>query len=308
MSKLTLIVMATGIGSRYGGLKQIDPIGPSGEIIIDYSVYDALNAGFAKVVFVIKEEIEATFRKRVGRAIEKRCETVYVLQRIEDVPAGFTAPPARRKPWGTAYAMLSCKDAVDSPFAVINADDFYGRTSFYTLLDHLKGAQNHDGVLDCCMVGYDLKKTLSEHGHVTRGLCKVDQNGFLVRIDERPRIRRFGEVAKYSEDGEHWTSIDKGAVVSVNMWGFTPGLFFELEARFPRFLREKRDEIKTAEFLLPAVVGEMLNEKRARVKVLSTNERWFGVTYQQDRSRAKEAIADLIQRGVYPERLWGGGD
>lgn len=304
MPKPTLVVLAAGIGRRYGGLKQLDPIGPNGEIIIDYSIYDALNAGFGKVVFVIKQDIEEALRERVGKTIEKRCETAYVFQRIGDVPEGFEAPPDRQKPWGTAHATLSCKNVVHSPFAVINADDFYGRSSYQTLCDYLKNAQDRGGVYDYSMVGYVLENTLTEHGHVARGVCTVDQDGFLVEIHERTRIEKFGEISKYTEGGEHWVEIPKGSIVSMNMWGFTPSLFSELEARFPRFLQKNSDNIQKAEYFLPDVVDDLLKETRATVKVLSTNERWYGVTYQQDKPRVKQAIRDLIRRGVYPENLW----
>lgn len=304
MPKPTLVVLAAGIGSRYGGLKQIEPLGPNGEIIIDYSIYDALNAGFGKVVFVIKQDIEEALRERVGKTIEKRCETAYVFQRIGDVPEGFEAPPDRQKPWGTAHATLSCRNVVHSPFAVINADDFYGRSSYQTLCDYLKNAQDRGGVYDYSMVGYVLENTLTEHGHVARGVCTVDQDGFLVEIHERTRIEKFGEISKYTEGGEHWVEIPKGSIVSMNMWGFTPSLFSELEARFPRFLQKNSDNIQKAEYFLPDVVDDLLKETRATVKVLSTNERWYGVTYQQDKPRVKQAIRDLIRRGVYPEDLW----
>jgi len=302
--KPTLVVLAAGIGRRYGGLKQLDPIGPNGEIIIDYSIYDALNAGFGKVVFVVKQEIEEAVRERVGRAIEKRCETAYVMQRIGDLPEGFEAPPERQKPWGTAHATLSCKNVVHSPFGVINADDFYGRYSYKTLCDYLKNARDRHGVYDYSMVGYVLENTLTEHGHVARGVCTVDQDGFLVEIHERTRIEKFGEISKYTEGGEHWVEIPKGSIVSMNMWGFTPSLFSELEARFPRFLQKNSDNIQKAEYFLPDVVDDLLKETRATVKVLSTNERWYGVTYQQDKPRVNQAIRDLIRRGVYPENLW----
>lgn len=304
MPKPTLVVLAAGIGRRYGGLKQLDPIGPNGEIIIDYSIYDALNAGFGKVVFVVKQEIEEAVRERVGRAIEKRCETAYVMQRIGDLPEGFEAPPERQKPWGTAHATLSCKNVVHSPFGVINADDFYGRYSYKTLCDYLKNARDRHGVYDYSMVGYVLENTLTEHGHVARGVCTVDQDGFLVEIHERTRIEKFGEISKYTEGGEHWVEIPKGSIVSMNMWGFTPSLFSELEARFPRFLQKNSDNIQKAEYFLPDVVDDLLKETRATVKVLSTNERWYGVTYQQDKPRVNQAIRDLIRRGVYPENLW----
>jgi hypothetical protein len=305
MSKPTLVVMAAGIGSRYGGLKQIDPIGPNGEIIIDYSIYDALNAGFGKVVFVIKEDVKEAFREKVGKTIEKRCETTYVFQKIENVPEGFEVPPGRRKPWGTGHATLSCRNVVHSPFAMINADDFYGRSSYQTLCDYLKNARDRDEVYDYCMIGYVLESTLTEHGHVARGVCTVSQGGYLAEIHERRRIEKFGEIAKYTEDGENWIEIPEGSVASMNIWGFTPSLFSELEARFPQFLQKNSDRIQKAEYFLPDVVGDLLKEKRATVKVLATNERWFGVTYQQDKPRVKRAIGDLIRRGVYPENLWG---
>jgi hypothetical protein len=305
MSNPTLVVMAAGIGSRYGGLKQTDSVGPNGEIIIDYSIYDALNAGFGRVVFVIQKDIEEAFRQRVGRTIEKRCETTYVFQKMEDVPEGFEVPPGRQKPWGTGHATLSCRNVVHSPFAVINADDFYGRSSYQTLCDYLRSAQDYDGVGNYCMVGYMLKNTLTEHGHVARGVCMVNQDGFLVEIRERTRIEQFGQIVKYTEDGETWVEIPGESVVSMNMWGFTPSLFPELEARFRHFLQENRDNIQRAEYFLPDVVGDLIRENKARVRVLSTNERWFGVTYKQDKPRVKQAIRDLIRQGVYPENLWG---
>jgi hypothetical protein len=302
--KPTLVVMAAGIGNRYGGLKQIDPVGPNGEIIIDYSIYDALNAGFSKVVFVIKKDIEEAFRERVGRTIEERCETVYVFQRIENVLKGFKVPLNRQKPWGTAHATLSCRDVVHSPFAVLNADDFYGRSSYQILCNYLKNAQDCDGVYDYCMVGYVLENTLTEHGHVARGVCTVNQDGYLVEIHERRRIKKFGEIAKYTEDGEDWVEIPKGSIVSMNMWGFTPSLFPELEARFPQFLQKNSDNIEKAEYFLPNVVDDLLKEEKARVRVLATDEKWVGVTYRQDRPRVEHVIRELIRRGVYPENLW----
>ncbi len=305
MFKPTLVVLAAGIGSRYGGLKQIDPVGPSGEIILDYSIYDALEAGFGRVVFVISEALEEAFRERVGKTIERRCETTYVFQRLEDVPAGVQVPPDRRKPWGTAHATLACRDVVKTSFAVINADDFYGRSAYQVLGNYLGNAQDRDGVYDYCMVGYRLENTLTEHGHVARGVCTVNEDGYLVEIHERTRIERFGDVAKYTEDGENWVEIPKESPVSMNMWGFTPSLFAELEARFPHFVHENQHSIHKAEFFLPEVIGDLLRERRARVKVLPANERWFGVTYQQDKPRVKQAVQNLIGRGVYPRNLWG---
>lgn len=304
MPKPTLVVMAAGIGSRYGGFKQIDPIGPHGEIIIDYSVYDALQAGFGQVVFVIKADLEEAFRERTSRTIEKHCETAYLLQSLDDLPAGFEVPPNRQRPWGTAHAALSCRDVVHTPCAVINADDFYGPSAYRILYDYLQNAQDGDGVYDYCMVGYVLENTLTEHGHVARGVCRVDRDGYLVEINERTRVQKFGARTKYTLDGERWVDIPQGSIVSMNMWGFTPSVFSELATRFPRFLRENSANIDTAEFFLPEIVGDMVVDKRATVKVLTTTERWFGVTYQQDKPYVAQAIQDLIRRGVYPENLW----
>jgi NDP-sugar pyrophosphorylase family protein len=301
----TLVVMAAGMGSRYGGLKQIDPVGPNGEIILDYSVYDALKAGFGRVVFVIKEEIEQVFRERVGKTIEKQCETAYVFQRLDDVPEGFEVPAERQKPWGTAHATLTAKHVIDVPFAVINADDFYGQSSYQVLGDYLRNAQDRDGICDYCMVGFVLRNTLTEHGHVARGVCRVDVDGYLVGIRELTQIEASGNDARYTEDGETWAELPGESVVSMNMWGFTPSLFSELEAHFLPFLRENDDDILKAEYFLPEAVGELVAEGKATVRVLPTDEQWFGVTYQQDRLRVKRTIQDLVGRGVYPDNLWG---
>jgi hypothetical protein len=303
MTKPALIVLAAGLGSRYGGLKQVEPVGPNGELIIDYSVYDALQAGFGRVVFVIKEDIEDVFRRTIGQRIEERCETLYVFQKL-DVPSGFSLPPGRVKPWGTAHATLSCCSVVHTPFAVINADDFYGHSAYQALSAHLAGAQDRAGRGDYCMVGYLLENTVTEHGYVARGICTVDPRGYLVEIHERTRIESFDDAIKYTEDGQHWVEVPRGTIASMNMWGFTPGFFDELEARFPLFLEANSHNLLKAEFFLPEVVGELIREGRATVKVLPANERWFGVTYQEDRPRVKQAVQDLIHRGVYPERLW----
>jgi hypothetical protein len=305
MSKPALVVLAAGIGSRYGGLKQIDPVGPNDELIIDYSIYDALRAGFGKVVFVINERIEQAFREQVGKTIERQCETAYVCQKLEDVPPGFQVPANRRKPWGTAHATLVCKDVVDTNLAVINADDFYGRTSYEVLCQYLGQARDHVAVHEYCMVGFSLLNTLTEHGNVARGVCAVDEDGFLVEIHERTRIQQFGRVAKYTENGEAWIEIPHDSVASMNIWGFTPSLFAGLEARFGRFLQDNTANIEKAEFFLSEAVGDMVREGQARVRVLPTADRWSGVTYQQDRPRVKQGIQDLIRQGVYPANLWG---
>ena len=303
MSNPTLVVMAAGIGSRYGGLKQLDPIGPNGEIIIDYSIYDAIKAGFKKVVFIIRKDIEAPFREKVGRSIEERVDTVYVYQELHNVPPGFKILENRTKPWGTAHAILCCKDVIDSPFAVINADDFYGVSSYKILCEYLKNAKDKNGVYNYCVVGYILNNTLSEHGHVARGVCSVNEDGYLSEITERIKIQKFGGDVRYTEDGSNWVEIANDSIVSMNMWGFTPGLFFELETRFYEFLNKNLNQPK-AEYLLPTVIGELIKEDKAEVKVLPTEEKWFGVTYREDILKVREAIIRLIDTGIYPEKLW----
>lgn len=296
--------MAAGLGSRYGGLKQIDPVGPHNATILDYAVYDALNAGFDKVVFVISKRIEADFRERFGRTIEKHGDIVYVFQRLEDVPASFVIPPGRKKPWGTAHAVLGCKDVVTTPFAVINADDFYGRAAFQALHTFLQTAHDSASTYNYSMVGYILGNTLTEHGYVSRGVCSVDANGFLQEINERTRIEKFGTDARFTEDGVTWTTISGRSTVSMNIWGFTPSLFREIETRFPNFLDRNRDNLLKAEFYLPNLIGHLIHEGKAQVKVLTTDAKWFGITYKQDKARVEQAIRALIAAGIYPERLW----
>ena len=306
MVKLTVVVMAAGVGSRYGGPKQLEPIGPTGETFSDYSVYDALKAGFEKVVFILSQEVEEAFRNLVGKRIERRCETEYVIQRLEDLPPGFAVPKGRKKPWGTAHAILCCKGAVDSPFAVVNADDFYGRGAFESMARYLSEMGDDAETLKGCLVAYRVERTLSKHGPVTRGVCEVDEKSYLVRIEERHRVQRFDDgKIRYSDDGEHWIQVPPDTIVSMNMWGFTPAIFPELEARFPRFLEDHRDDIETAEFLLPEVVGELVREGLMRVWVLPTDEQWFGITYREDREEARKRVQELIAWGLYPERLWG---
>jgi hypothetical protein len=298
--------MAAGIGSRYGGLKQMDPVGPSGEIIIDYSMYDALRAGFERVVFIIRRDIEEAFREKVGRNLEGRAEVEYVFQDLADVPEGFSVPDTRKKPWGTGHAVRSARGKLDGNFAVINADDYYGASSYATLCDYLTTAEDSGGVGDYCLVGYVLWNTLSDHGHVARGVCGADGGGFLTEIHERTRIQKFGEAARFSEDdGETWTDVPRDSLVSMNMWGFTPGYIDALEARFPEWLERNIGEAKT-EFFVPVMVGDMIAEGVARVKVLPTDEKWFGVTYRDDAPAVKAAIRGLVAAGVYPADLWGG--
>jgi dTDP-glucose pyrophosphorylase len=299
-----LVVMAAGIGSRYGGLKQVDPIGPGGEIVIDYAVYDALRAGFEQVIFVIRREIEDVFREKIGGKIEKRVETAYVFQELDDLPPGFQLPENRKKPWGTGHAVLSCRDVIDRPFAVINADDFYSFQAFQDLANYLHHASDQNGVYDFAMVGYALSNTLSEHGSVARGVCQVSVSGYLEGIQERTRIEpREGQIM-YTENGADWTPLSADSIVSMNMWGFTPSMITELAARFPIFLQKNAANIEKAEYFLPSVVNDLLQEGKARVRVLPVKEKWYGVTYPQDRAAVQEAVRELVRRGLYPENLW----
>ncbi len=304
MIKPTLVVMAAGMGSRYGGLKQIDPVGPNGEIIMDYSIYDALKAGFGKVVFIIKEERKKDFHEKIGEKIEKLVETEYVFQKLEDLPEGFKVPEGRIKPWGTAQAVLCCKNAVNTPFAVINADDFYGASTFKAIHDYLVNAKDSKDFYDYSMVGFLLENTLTDHGHVARGICTVDSEGYLKEIHERTQIKKFGCEAKYTEDNNTWIQIPLESTVSMNIWGFTPSFFSALEARFPKFLEGIKENPLKAEYFLPSVVDSLIAEGKARVKVLNTKEQWHGVTYQEDKPLVKEAIRKLIEKGIYPEKLW----
>ncbi len=303
-TSLALVVLAAGIGSRYGGLKQMDPVGPSGEIIIDYSVYDALAAGFNKVVFIISEAIQEAFRERIGSALEGQVETAYIIQRQDDLPAGWTVPPERKKPWGTAHAAMAARTAVDGPFCVINADDFYGRNAYAAIADYLTRPAA-DSPTDYCMVGYRLGNTLTEHGHVARGICTVDAAGYLVGVRERTHIERHGDAARHINDDGTTVDLPLDAIVSMNMWGFRPALFDALQARFARFLERNRADLSKVEFYLSDVVGDMVADGEARVRVLPTEEVWHGVTYAQDKPRVHAAVRDLVRRGVYPENLWG---
>lgn len=301
----TLIVMAGGIGSRYGGLKQVDPIGPNGEIILDYAIYDALRAGFGKVVFLIRKDIEEIFRAKIGRTVEQHVETVYAFQELSNVPPGFIVPEERKKPWGTAHAVLSCKAFVHEPFAVINADDFYGPSAFQSLVSYLRSASDRPKqAYDYSMVGYVLQNTLSENGSVARGICQLTPDGYLARINERTRIQPVDGQVKYIENGVDWITLPPESITSMNLFGFTPSIFTELENRFPVFLKKNQENILKAEFFLPEVVNQLLEEGKARVKVLPTGEKWFGVTYPEDRPYVQEAIRELIQRGRYPQNLW----
>ena len=297
-----LVVLAAGMGSRYGGLKQLDPVVPGGEIVLDYSVFDALRAGFTRVVFVIRRDIEAAFRARIGARFEARIDVAYVFQELQDVPDGCVVPGERVKPWGTGHAVLAVRDAVTGPFAVVNADDFYGPASFRSLAGELQARR---GPTDYAMVAFRLDRTLSEHGTVSRGVCTVDSDGRLEDVDERTAIGRKADRIVYtaSDGTEH--RLTGREPVSMNMWGFNPSVFGYLSAHFRAFLQHSRDDPK-AEFFLPAVINALIQSGEIRVTVLHSEENWFGVTYREDKAEAMRNIRDRIDRGEYPERLWEG--
>jgi len=303
-NKTTLVIMAAGMGSRYGGLKQIDPVGPNGEIIMEYSIYDAIRAGFSKVVFIIKKEIEDVFRDVIGKKIESLIDVEYVYQKIDNLPKGFSVPEGRVKPWGTGHAVLSAKDAVKTPFAVINADDFYGAETYKLLNNFLSANQDSQDKYKYCMVGFVIENTLTENGHVARGVCNVDKDGNLVDIHERIKIMKFGDDTKYTEDDQNWVVIPKGSVVSMNTWGFNQSIFKELEEGFPVFLENSKNNIIKAEYFLPSVVDNLIKAGKADVKVLSTTDRWYGVTYQEDKPNVKKSIGDMVKSQKYPQNLW----
>ena len=303
-NKTTLVIMAAGMGSRYGGLKQIDPVGPSGEIIMEYSIYDAIKAGFSKVVFIIKKEIEDTFRAVIGKKIEGFVDVEYVYQSIDNVPQGFSVPMGRTKPWGTGHAVLSAKGAVKTPFAVINADDFYGANTYKLLNSFLSSNRDLDNKYKYCMVGFVIENTLTENGYVARGVCNVDKVGNLIDIHERTKIMKFGDETKYTEDDKSWIVIPQGCIVSMNTWGFNQSVFNELEEKFPIFLKDSKENILKAEYFLPTVVDGLIKAGNTDVRVLSTLDKWYGVTYQEDKPVVKKAIGDMVQSQIYPQNLW----
>ena len=294
----TLLVLAAGMGSRYGGLKQIDPVGPAGETIIDYSIFDALRAGFGKLVFVIRKDIEQQFREIVGARFEKRVAVEYVFQALEDIPPRFTVPAGRTKPWGTTQAILLAADAVHEPFAAINADDFYGAESYRELARHLTS-----GSADYAMVGFILRNTLSDFGSVARGVCQVSGDSYLEHIVELTKIERDGNGARNTAPDGTVTKLSGDEPVSLNYWGFTPRVFDQLRTRFEKFLETSASDLK-AECYIPMTVGELVQAGEARVKVLHSSDPWFGVTYREDRPRVVESIRGLIAAGQYPEKLW----
>lgn len=354
MKKPILVIMAAGMGSRYGGLKQIDPVDEQGDIIVDFSVYDAVRAGFGKVIFIIKEENDAVFRQTVASHFKDAVEVEYAYQRLEDIPSGFKIPEGRVKPWGTAHAVLSCADMIDAPFAVINADDFYGREAFVRIHDFLVGLEENggafgsvsespsadnaaadsgvfgdgaaaksdagngtlrsvpestaadDAVSTYAMVGFRLANTLTDNGYVSRGVCEVDRAGELIGITERTRIVRRGSGAAYSpDDGISWVPVDPESTVSMNLWGFTPDFTERIRDGFPAFLaRGLKENPLKCEYFLPSVVQDLIRSGRARVNVLTSGDKWYGVTYREDKPKVGAAIKDMKEKGIYPEYLW----
>ncbi len=305
MKKPVLVIMAAGMGSRYGGLKQIDPIDPQGHIIMDFSLYDARRAGFEKAVFIIKKENEDVFRECIGNRVSEYMEVAYVFQDLANIPSGYEVPEGRVKPWGTGHAVLSCIDEVDGPFAVINADDYYGSKAFQLIYDFLTAHQD-DEKFRYAMVGYILKNTLTENGHVARGICQMDENGYLTGLHERTRIEKTRTGAAYTEDeGKTWVEVPEDSLVSMNMWGFSASILNALKEKFPAFLQEnlKKNPLK-CEYFLPFVVDELLAENKATVQVLKTEDRWYGVTYQEDKAMVVKAIQELKNQGLYPPNLW----
>lgn len=305
MKKPTLVILAAGMGSRYGGLKQIDPIDDEGHKIIDFSIYDALKAGFGKVVFIIKKENEADFRNLVGDPISKHMEVEYVFQDIKDVPADFVMDPERVKPWGTTHALHCCKGVVNEPFAVINADDYYGKNAYVTLYNYL--TSHEDGAVPpYAMVGYELKNTLTDKGSVARGICVTNENGFLEDIVERTKIIQTETGAAFTEDdGATYTDVSVDSLVSMNMWAFYPSVFELMDEALERFFKEDvaKNPLK-AECLIPTEVDKLLKANKATVEVLSSSDKWFGVTYQEDKPFVKASIAELKEKGLYPKKLW----
>lgn len=294
----TLLILAAGLGSRYGGLKQMDPVGPGGETIIDYSVFDAMRAGFGQLVFVIRRQMEDMFRQTIGARFEKRLPVRYAFQELENVPPGFPVPPTRKKPWGTGHAILSAAEVIDRPFGVVNADDFYGMNSFHVLAEHLLS-----GSQDYAMVGYILRNTLSSYSTVARGLCCVGAEGYLENVTEVTGIAMNGSGARYTDAQGTERHLEGGETVSLNLWGFNPTLFGYLRQQFAAFLNA-RGQDPAAEFYIPAAVNLLIEEGRERCKVLRTPDAWCGVTCREDRPRVMETIQTSIARGLYPQSLW----
>lgn len=305
MKKPVLVIMAAGMGSRYGGLKQIDPVDNEGHIIMDFSIYDAKRAGFEKVVFIIKKAIEKEFKAGIGDRISQYMDVEYVYQELDTLPEGFEVPEGRVKPFGTGHAILSCKDVVDGPFAVINADDYYGVHAFQEIYNYLTENED-DEKYHYAMVGYILSNTLTENGYVSRGICEMDKDAFLTGITERTHIEQRDMGVQFTEDdGQAWEDIAADSIVSMNMFGFTASMLKELECRFPEFLKKGLEENPMkCEYFLPSVVSDLIEEDKADVKVLRSEDRWYGITYKEDKEAVVSAVQKLKDTGVYPQHLW----
>ena len=302
--KPVLVIMAAGMGSRYGGLKQIDPVDPYGNIIIDFSIFDAREAGFEKVIFIIKKAIEEDFKIHIGNRISKYMDVAYVYQELDKIPDGYQVPEGRVKPWGTGHAVLCCSALIDGPFAVINADDYYGKEAFHMIYDQLSSVEDTDRY-QYTMVGYKLYNTLTENGYVARGVCRTDEKSRLVDIHERTRIEKHGSQAEYTEDdGATWTELPESTIVSMNMWGLPPKFLDALEAGFPEFLDGIKEGDVKAEYLLPKVIDQQIKSGKAHVRVLETRDKWFGVTYKEDKDAVVASIRKLIEDGIYKENLY----
>ena len=301
----TLVILAAGMGSRYGGLKQIDPVGPNNSIIIDYSVYDAVKAGFNKIVFIIKKENLELFKEVIGDNVAKHVKVEYVFQSTDVLPEGFTAPEDRVKPWGTAHALYCCKGVVNEPFVVINSDDFYGSGAFSRLSKWIDETEFTTAPYKFAMAGYYLKNTLTDNGTVSRGVCEVNENGKLVDVVERTKIQRVNGVVSYTEDGEEWFELPEEAFASMNCWCFMPELIDEIEKYFIKFLStEVKENPLKSEFYIPLLVRDMLAAKKCTVDVIETDDKWFGVTYKEDKPDVVKSITALVNEGKYPEKLW----
>jgi UTP-glucose-1-phosphate uridylyltransferase len=301
MKKPSLLILAAGMGSRYGGLKQLDKVGPSGEAIIDYSIYDAIQAGFGKVVFVIRNSIEKDFKKFIGKKLKGKIDVEYVFQELDRLPKGMKMNPERKKPYGTGHAVLMAQDVIRENFAVVNADDFYGRDAFLTIAKYFK--DNNTESYDNCMVGYQLKNTLSDHGFVSRGQCTSDKNNNLIEVLERTHIERKNGKIYFRDDSSKEHLMNENTLVSMNFWGFTPKFFLQLQRMFERFIKENNHNIKS-EFYIPTVVNQMIKQKTAQTKVLESTASWFGVTYREDHPVVVEGIKNLVSKGFYPSNLW----
>ena len=304
--KPVLVVMAAGMGSRYGGLKQIDPVGNHGQLIIDYSIYDAKRAGFDTVVFVIKHEIEDAFKAAIGERLSKVINVKYAYQELTDLPEGYSVPEGRVKPFGTAHAILAARNVVDGPFAVVNADDYYGPESFREIYNYLSANPDQPNCYEFAMVGYRLDNTVTENGHVARGVCVEDENNFLQTVTERTHIEKDGADARFTEDdGQTWTALPGSTIVSMNLWGLTRSFMDEAWARFPAFLDKTLAENPLkGEYFLPSVISQLIEEGKARAKVLRSGDKWYGVTYQADKPVVVAAIAEKTASGLYPDKLW----